>query len=166
MQANLGAIAALDMTTTASLTPPVLEKRPKNVPFGKVPGENRGKQPMEPIIYLEDPYYYVRDDTRTNTEILDHLKAENAYTKAALSHLDGLQDELYNELLSHVQETDQTAPYPHGDFVYYTRTEEGKAYHFHCRQPRHDVGAEEILLDVNKLEHLHRLGLLTGLYTD
>ncbi|RHZ01672.1 hypothetical protein DYB35_014061, partial [Aphanomyces astaci] len=58
MQANLGAIAALDMTTTASLTPPVLEKRPKMVPYGKVPGENRGKQPMEPIIYLQDPYYY------------------------------------------------------------------------------------------------------------
>ncbi|ETV68505.1 hypothetical protein H257_15504 [Aphanomyces astaci] len=155
MQANLGAIAALDMTTTASLTPPVLEKRPQNVPFGKVPGENRGKQPMEPIIYLEDPYYYVRDDTRTNTEILDHLRAENAYTKAALSHLDSLQDELYKELLSHVQETDQTAPYPHGDFVYYTRTEEGKAYGIHYRKPRHDDGAEKILLDVNKLAEGH-----------
>ncbi|ETV66670.1 hypothetical protein H257_16972 [Aphanomyces astaci] len=74
------------------------------VPYGKVPGENRGEQPMEPIIYLEDPYYYVRDDSRSNTEILDHLRAENAYTKAALSHLDGPQDELYKELLSHVQE--------------------------------------------------------------
>ncbi|RHY59011.1 hypothetical protein DYB30_011658 [Aphanomyces astaci] len=139
------------MTVTVSLTPPVLEKRPKMVPYGKVPGENRGEQPMEPIIYLEDPYYYVRDDTRTNKEILDHLRAENAYTKAALSHLDGRQDELYKELLSHVQETDQMVPYPHGYFVYYTRTEEGKAYHIHCRQPRHDDGAEEILLDVNKL---------------
>ncbi|RQM19694.1 hypothetical protein B5M09_011283 [Aphanomyces astaci] len=137
------------------MTPPVLEKRPQNVPFGKVPGENRGKQPMEPIIYLEDPYYYVRDDTRTNTEILDHLRAENAYTKAALSHLDSLQDELYKELLSHVQETDQTAPYPHGDFVYYTRTEEGKAYGIHYRKPRHDDGAEKILLDVNKLAEGH-----------
>ncbi|RHY82288.1 hypothetical protein DYB35_012446 [Aphanomyces astaci] len=143
------------MTVTVSLTPPVLEKRPKMVPYGKVPGENRGEQPMEPIIYLEDPYYYVRDDSRSNTEILDHLKAENAYTKAALSHLDGLQDELYKELLSHVQETDQMVPYPHGNFVYYTRTEEGKAYHIHCRQPRHDVGAEEILLDVNKLAEGH-----------
>ncbi|RHY22170.1 hypothetical protein DYB25_013558 [Aphanomyces astaci] len=155
MQANLGAIAALDMTTTASLTPPVLEKRPKNVPFGKVPGENRGKQPMEPIIYLEDPYYYVRDDNRSNTEILDHLKAENAYTKAALSHLDSLQDELYKELLSHVQETDQNVPYPHGDFLYYSGTEEGKAYRIHYRKPRYDDGAEEILLDVNKLAEGH-----------
>ncbi|RLO06847.1 hypothetical protein DYB28_008683, partial [Aphanomyces astaci] len=130
MQTNSSAFAALDKTTTVSLTPPVLEKRPKNVPFGKVPGENRGEQPMEPIIYLEDPYYYVRDDSRSNTEILDHLRAENAYTKAALSHLDGPQDELYKELLSH-------------------------AYHIHCRQPRHDDGAEEILLDVNKLAEGH-----------
>ncbi|RHY77837.1 hypothetical protein DYB30_014240, partial [Aphanomyces astaci] len=46
-------------------------------------------------------------------------------------------------------------PYPHGDVVYYMRTEEGKAYHIHCRQPRHDDGAEEILLDVNKLAEGH-----------
>ncbi|RHZ12482.1 hypothetical protein DYB37_013307 [Aphanomyces astaci] len=130
MQTNSSAFAALDKTTTVSLTPPVLEKRPKMVPYGKVPGENRGEQPMEPIIYLEDPYYYVRDDSRSNTEILDHLRAENVYTKAALSHLDGPQDELYKELLSH-------------------------AYHIHCRQPRHDDGAEEILLDVNKLAEGH-----------
>ncbi|RHY43562.1 hypothetical protein DYB38_013900, partial [Aphanomyces astaci] len=155
MQTNSSAFAALDKTATVSLTPPVLEKRPKMVPYGKVPGENRSEQPMEPIIYLEDPYYYVRDDSRSNTEILDHLKAENAYTKAALSHLDGLQDELYKELLSHVQETDQKVPYPHGDFVYYTRTEEGKAYRIHYRKPRHDDGAEEILLDVNKLAEGH-----------
>ncbi|RHZ39464.1 hypothetical protein DYB26_014389, partial [Aphanomyces astaci] len=160
MQANLGLLVRgllllAFVTTTASLTPPVLEKRPKNVPFGKVPGENRGKQPMEPVIYLEDPYYYVRDDNRSNTEILDHLKAENAYTKAALSHLDSLQDELYKELLSHVQETDQKVPYPHGDFVYYSGTEKGKAYRIHYRKPRHDDGAEEILLDVNKLAEGH-----------
>ncbi|KAF0709731.1 hypothetical protein AaE_012784 [Aphanomyces astaci] len=142
---------ALTTAAAAARVPPALPKRPKMVPYGKVPGENRGEQPMEPIIYLEDPYYYVRDDTRTNKEILDHLRAENAYTKAALSHLDGPQDELYKELLSHVQETDQMVPYPHGDFVYYTRTEEGKAYRIHCRKPRHDDGAEEILLDVNKL---------------
>ncbi|RHY23556.1 hypothetical protein DYB32_009144 [Aphanomyces invadans] len=134
------------------LVPPVLPKRPKMVPFGKVPGENRGEQPMEPIVYLEDPYYYVRDDSRTNEEILDHLRAENAFTKAALSHLEKPQDDLYKELLGHVQETDQMVPYPHGDYLYYTRTEEGKAYRIHCRKPRHDAnGAEEILLDVNQL---------------
>ncbi|ETV70270.1 hypothetical protein H257_14172 [Aphanomyces astaci] len=164
MQANSGllvrgllllAFVALDMATTASLMPPVLEKRPKNVPFGKVPGENRGEQPMEPTIYLEDPYYYVRDDNRSNTEILDHLRAENAYTKAALSHLDGLQDELYKELLSHEPETDQTAPSPRGDFLYYSGTEEGKAYRIYYRKPRYDDGAEEILLDVNKLAEGH-----------
>ncbi|RHY92105.1 hypothetical protein DYB31_016552, partial [Aphanomyces astaci] len=89
------------------------------------------------------------------TEILDHLRAENAYTKAALSHLDGLQDELYKELLSHEPETDQTTPSPRGDFLYYSGTEEGKAYRIHYRKPRYDDGAEEILLDVNKLAEGH-----------
>ncbi|KAF0685244.1 Aste57867_22835 [Aphanomyces stellatus] len=140
------------LSTTVALVPPVLEKRPKMVPFGKVPGQNRGEQPMEPIIYLEDPYYYVRDDSRKNTEILDHLKAENAYAKAAMAHLEGAQGELYKELLSHVQETDEMVPYPHGEYLYYTRTEEGKAYRIHCRKPRSGGSAKEtVLLDVNVL---------------
>ncbi|KAH9106767.1 hypothetical protein LEN26_014474 [Aphanomyces euteiches] len=142
------------LSTVVALSPPVLPKRPKMVPFGKVPGQNRGEQPMEPIIYLEDPYFYVRDDTRKNEEVLEHLRAENAYTKAAMAHLEQTQDALYKELLSHVQETDQKVPYPHGDFLYYTRTEEGKAYAIHCRKPRNSSSstAEEIvLLNVNEL---------------
>ncbi|KAF0713980.1 hypothetical protein As57867_004105, partial [Aphanomyces stellatus] len=152
MQGNPASTSA-NLDSPARLTPPVLEKRPKMVPFGKVPGQNRGEQPMEPIIYLEDPYYYVRDDSRKNTEILDHLKAENAYAKAAMAHLEGAQGELYKELLSHVQETDEMVPYPHGDYLYYTRTEEGKAYRIHCRKPRGSPAPmdEMILLDVNEL---------------
>ncbi|CAK5222376.1 unnamed protein product [Aphanomyces euteiches] len=136
------------------LTPPVLPKRPRMVPFGKVPGQNRGDQPMEPIIYLEDPYFYVRDDKRKNEEVLDHLRAENAYTKAALAHLEKSQDALYKELLSHVQETDQKVPYPHGDFLYYSRTEAGKAYAIHCRKPRSSASSDQdetVLLNVNTL---------------
>ena len=28
----------------------------------------------------KDDYYWLRDDSRTNTEVLDYLKAENEYT--------------------------------------------------------------------------------------
>ena len=48
----------------------------------------------------------------------------------------GLQEELYKEFLSSIQETDYTTPRPRGDFFYYTRTTEGKSYRAYCRAPK------------------------------
>eukprot|EP00462_Mataza_sp_D1_P020413 CAMPEP_0175147498 /NCGR_PEP_ID=MMETSP0087-20121206/16029_1 /TAXON_ID=136419 /ORGANISM="Unknown Unknown, Strain D1" /LENGTH=766 /DNA_ID=CAMNT_0016432701 /DNA_START=52 /DNA_END=2352 /DNA_ORIENTATION=- len=133
--------------------PPKLRKEPHMVPFGAVPGQNRGDNPMSPLLHIEDPYFWVRDDTRKNPEVLDHLRAENAYTKLKTQHLDSFCKTLYSEMLSHVQETDESCPYPHGPYQYYTRTEKGSSYRWHCR--RHSAagaggeGKEEVLLDEN-----------------
>ncbi|GLE11181.1 hypothetical protein PINS_up023519 [Pythium insidiosum] len=82
-----------------NVRPPVLEKRPHMVPFGAVPGQNRGPNPMKPILYMEDPYFYVRDDTRKNEEVIEHLRKENAYTELKTKHLANVRENLYNELL-------------------------------------------------------------------
>jgi oligopeptidase B len=47
-----------------------------------------------------------------------------------------LQEELYKEFLSRIQETDFTTPRPRGDYFYYTRTTEGKSYPAYCRAPK------------------------------
>ena len=59
-----------------------------------------------------DPYFWMRDDDRKDEAVLSQLRKENAHTKAATTHLDAFKDELYQELKSHVKETDVTAPYP------------------------------------------------------
>ncbi|GLD98705.1 hypothetical protein PINS_up007422 [Pythium insidiosum] len=141
-----------------NVRPPVLEKRPHMVPFGAVPGQNRGPNPMKPILYMEDPYFYVRDDTRKNEEVIEHLRKENAYTELKTKHLANVRENLYNELLSHVQETDEEYPYPHGSFLYYTRTEKGSSYTFHCRKPKTSDAAsapEELVLDENEIAKGH-----------
>ena len=38
----------------------------------------------------EDPYYWLRDDTRTNPKMLAWLEAENAYKQAMLAHTEAL----------------------------------------------------------------------------
>lgn len=134
--------------------PPVLKKKPHMVPFGAITDQNRGKNPMSNILYLEDPYFYVRDDTRKNHEILEHLRKENEHTKYKQAHLDGLRSTLYKELLSHVQETDSSCPYPFGQHLYFTRTEQGSSYKWHCRKQGED-GKEQILLDENELAKGH-----------
>ncbi|HEY3349261.1 MAG TPA: S9 family peptidase [Thermoanaerobaculia bacterium] len=95
-----------------------------------------------------DPYFWLRD--KPNPEVASYLEAENAYTDAVLKPTETLQKALYDEMLSHVKETDLSVPYRDGAFLYYYRTEKGKQYRIHCRKSAGD-GAEQILLDLNAL---------------
>jgi oligopeptidase B len=56
-------------------------------------------------VLRDDHFNWLRDMTRTKTDVLDHLKAENAYFEETLSPLVPLQDVLYKEMLSHLKET-------------------------------------------------------------
>lgn len=141
------------MSTTK---PPAAEKRSHKVLVGKVDGENRGANPMDPPKYIEDPYYWLRDDKRSDPEVLSHLRAENEYRQQITGHHAALAERLYLEMKDHVQESDTLAMNKCGGFYYYTRTEVGRPYCIHCRkqilEERSDLlGPEQILLDVNHL---------------
>ena len=126
---------------------------------------------LDPPISIPDPYGWMRDEKRSNEEVLNHLKAENTYTESLTSHLAELRETLYKEMLSSIQETDFTTPRPKGDFTYYSRTYEGKSYSVSCRAPKPPQGddlsemlsawdgsadtpvlpGEEIVLDTNAI---------------
>ena len=53
-----------------------------------------------------DNYYWLRDDTRTRPEVLDYLKAENAYYAAMTAHTKPLEDALYNEIIGRIKQDD------------------------------------------------------------
>src|SRR5438067_9438178 len=57
-----------------------------------------------------DPYYWLRDDSRTNPEMLAYLKAENAYADTVLAPTKPLQDELFKEIVSRIKQDDSSAP--------------------------------------------------------
>ena len=103
---------------------------------------------------LIDDYAWLRD--KENPEVKTYLDAENAYAEAQTAELAGLRDQLYQEMLSHIKQTDVSVPFRDGAWWYYTRTEEGLQYAIHCRkrgtttEPDQDA-AEEVLLDGNKL---------------
>ena len=53
------------------------------------------------------------------------LNSENEYCKENMKHLSPLQKTLYDEMLSHLKETDEDVPYKHGTFTtlhYYNHT--------------------------------------------
>ena len=50
-----------------------------------------------------DPYYWLRDDERTNPEVLAYLTAENAYHAQHLAPVKQLEDQIYNEIVARLK---------------------------------------------------------------
>lgn len=93
---------------------------------------------LSPPRRIPNPYGWMRDDSRTNTTVLDHLREENEYTRQMTQHLDGLTGELYEEFLSAIEETDYTSPAACDAYWYYSRFIEGLSYPIYCRAPRNE----------------------------
>ena len=108
-------------------------------------------------VVLTDDYAWLRD--KQNPAVTAYLEAENAYAEAYMAPLAGLRDELYQEMLSHVKQTDVSVPFRDGDWWYYTRTEEGQQYSIHCRTHGSPSATEDtpekVLLDGNQLAEGH-----------
>jgi oligopeptidase B len=109
-------------------------------------------------VTLHDDFRWMRD--KSSPELLAYLEAENAYTAAVMAPTAELQTKLYDEMLSHIQETDESVPYRLGDWFYSTRTVEGSQYPIHCRRAAAspDLNSafdpsqpEQVILDVNAL---------------
>lgn len=80
-----------------------------------------------------DDWYWLRD--RDDPEVLALLEAENAYTAERTAALEPLVDQVYGELLSHIELTDVRYPTPKGAWAYYARTVDGLEHAIHCRRP-------------------------------
>jgi oligopeptidase B len=109
-------------------------------------------------VTLHDDFRWMRD--KNSPELLAYLNAENAYTAAVMAPTAELQTKLYAEMLSHIQETDESVPYRLGDWFYSTRTVKGSQYPIHCRRAaaNPDLNSafdptqpEQVILDVNQL---------------
>lgn len=96
-----------------------------------------------------DDYYWLRE--KENPEVLEFLKAENAYTESVLAAEQNLRESLFEELKNRLKEDENGVPYKNGDYDYYWRMEPGRQYAIHCRKRRTQDAVEEILLDENAL---------------
>ena len=98
---------------------------------------------------LEDDYFWLRE--KSNPEVIKYLEAENAYTDEVMKGKKALQETLYKEMLGRIKQTDLSVPYRLGDYIYYSRTEEGKQYPYLCRKKGSMEAPEQVLLDLNAL---------------
>ena len=102
---------------------------------------------------LIDDYFWLRD--KTNPEVLKYLEAENTYTEQVMQPTKALQETLYSEMLGRIKQTDLSVPSRLGDYLYYSRTEEGKQYPIMCRRKGSMDAPGELLLDLNALAEGH-----------
>lgn len=99
----------------------------------------------------DDPYYWLRDDTRTDPELLAHLRAENEYTAAVLAPVQPLIDQLYAEIVGRLKQDDASVPVLHRGYWYVARFEPGREYPVYVRWPDAQPLQETVLLDCNVL---------------
>ena len=100
-----------DPAPPASPEAPVAPRQPRDV---SVHGDAR----IDDYFWLRD-----RDDPRT----LAYLKAENAYAEAWLAPRAALKETLYQEMLSRIQQDDDSVPYRKGGWWYSSRDATGRA---------------------------------------
>jgi oligopeptidase B len=98
-----------------------------------------------------DPYYWIRDDSRSDPAVLGLLEAENDYTEAVLAEVAPLMERLENELRARIPDEQRSAPWFDGGYWYYSRYPAGGEYPVHARRAGSLDAPEEILLDVNAL---------------
>jgi oligopeptidase B len=142
VRAGLLTLGALSLMTTSAISasPPAAEKIPHPVTLH---GDTR-----------PDDYYWMRD--KNDPRVIRYLEAENAYTDSMTAGSKPLQQALYTEMLSRIQQTDLSVPYRKGDYLYYSRTEEGKQYPTYCRRRGTMDAPEQVLLDLNTLAEGHK----------
>lgn len=121
-----------------SSSPPVIAKKPHTVtaPHGAA---------------RVDDYYWLRDDSRTDPEVLAVLNAENQYADAVLASSKPLADSLYAEITGRIKQDDSSVPYFKNGYWYYSRFETGKDYAIIARRQGSMEAAEEILFDQNAM---------------
>ncbi len=129
---------------TRAVDTPVSQPPPISPPVAR-------REPKAEVLHGEkrvDDYFWLRN--KGAPDVVTYLNAENAYTDAFMKPTQSFQEHLYEEMLARIQETDVTAPYPDGNWLYYSRTEKGKQYPIHCRK-RSSEAPENVLLDLNEM---------------
>lgn len=125
--------------TDTQVQPPIAEKRPHSYTVHGVT--------------ITDEYHWLRDQGYPkieNKEILAHLEKENAYFEAQMKPQAELVETIFQEMKGRIKEDDSSVPQKDGDFIYWSKFDEGAQYRKHYRKPAKG-GTDQLILDENKL---------------
>jgi oligopeptidase B len=113
----------------------------------------KAKELASPHGTRTDNYYWLNEPE--NPEVLDYLRAENAYFDQQMAPVKDLEEALYQEMKGRVLETDESVPVRDNGYYYYARYVAGGEYPLYCRKKDSPDAPEELLLDGNALAAGH-----------
>ena len=141
----LSSIILSGCITMTSNTPP----NPKKIPYEL---ESHGDVRI-------DNYYWMRDDSRSDPELISYLESENEYFKKWRSQHIDYQSEIFNELKKMIPAEEETLRVKDGSYFYYSRIKADQQYSTYFRNRTN----EEVLLDANKEAEGHEFYSTAGL---
>ncbi|MEB7935923.1 oligopeptidase B [Escherichia coli] len=99
-----------------------------------------------------DNYYWLRDDSRSQPEVLDYLQQENSYGHQVMASQQALQDRILKEIIDRIPQREVSAPYVKNGYRYRHIYEPGCEYAIYQRQSAFSEEWDEweTLLDANK----------------
>ena len=95
-----------------------------------------------------DDYYWLRDDTRQNKEIISYLEEENNYAESWFSKGKDYRKEVFEELVSFIPEEETSLKIKKNGFYYFSKIKSNEQHSVYYREKNHEV---EEILNVNKL---------------
>jgi oligopeptidase B len=138
ISSNSPALAQKAAMTANLPAPPKAEQRPYSY-------ERHG-------VRVDDPYAWLRDKeypTVNDQDVLDYLKAENAYFEAAMKPHEALTEQIFQEMKGRIKEDDASVPIKDGDWLYWSAFKEGTQYRDWYRKPA-SGGAETLIFSENE----------------
>ena len=97
-----------------------------------------------------DNYYWMRDDSREDPEVINHLNSENNYLENWFLSGDDKRDSLFEEITDRIPKKEDSVPVRLKSYEYFRRYEPENEYGIYIR--RKDKNSEEnIIIDVNEL---------------
>jgi oligopeptidase B len=99
---------------------------------------------------VEDPYFWIKDQGYPkvdDADVLNYLKAENAYFEAAMKPHTKLVDSLFEEMKGRVKEDESSVPLRDGAYLYWWAFKPGAQYRTWYRKPAKGAGADQVIFD-------------------
>ena len=102
----------------------------------------------------QDDYYWLKD--RSNPEVIRYLEEENKYYEEIMRPLEKEVENIYQDMVARVPDSEVDVPIQHGNYFYYSRMDKNLQYPIFARkkaQNRDSLNdaSEEIILDLNEL---------------
>jgi len=111
------------------------------------------KRPCEMTLHGHtrvDEYFWLRDDTRTDPEVIAYLEEENAHFDKVMQPVAAIRDDMFAEMTARLDPDDSSVPYLKEGYWYYSRYEAGREYAIHARRKGNMDAREELLIDENE----------------